>query len=231
MKAGTITALRTQAKDKRRVNVFIEGEFALGVSLDTLSRQGLYVGKLLSAAELARLELAESGDKAFQTGLQLLTTRPRSERELRDKLGQKGFAPEAAEAALERLRRAGLVDDAAFARFWIENRLACRPKGSAALRDELARKGIDRDIAEATLADQALIGDEAARAETLARAALRRYADAPDRASFQRRLGGYLQRRGFRYETIAPLLAGLWNELRASSRAADNAQDEEESYD
>jgi regulatory protein len=234
MPAGTITALRAQANDKKRVNVFVDGSFALGVSLDTLSRQGLYVGKALSAEEFSRLETAESGDKAFQNALQLLNARPRSERELREKLARKGFAPEACDAALERLRKAGLVDDAAFARYWVENRLAFRPKGAAALRDELARKGIDRSLAEATLADDELVGDEAARAETIARAALRRYADAPDRASFQRRLGGFLQRRGFRYETVSPLLERLWRELQATrpSDDQDNQDDSEEhSYD
>lgn len=49
----------------------------------------------------------------------------------------------------------------------------------------------------------------------MARAALRRYADSPDRATFQRRLGGLLQRRGFSLDVIRPILAILWSELRA----------------
>ena len=49
----------------------------------------------------------------------------------------------------------------------------------------------------------------------VARNALRRYADAPDRLSFQRRLGGLLQRRGFSLNLIRPILGTLWEELRA----------------
>src|SRR6266542_33079 len=115
MPEGTITALRAQANDSQRVNVFVDGAFAIGVSLATLAKAGLYVGTPISAEEFARLEQVESGDKAFQ-------------------------------AALARLAELGLVDDAAFARFWVENRQACRPRGAGALRDELRRKGIAPDV-------------------------------------------------------------------------------------
>lgn len=221
MPAGTITALRAQANDKQRVNVFVDGNFALGVSLNTLTREGLFVGKQLSAEEYNRLEAAENSDKAYQAALRYLNARPRSEQEVRGRLSEKNFAPEAIDQALERLRTLGLVDDAAFARFWVENRLTNRPRGAAALRGELSRKGIDRSLADELLADDELIGDEAERAESVARTALRRYADAPDRPSFQRRLGGYLQRRGFRYEVIAPLLDRLWKELQRKESADD----------
>jgi len=217
MPAGRITALQAQARDSTRVNVFIDGTFALGISLDTLARTGLYVGKALSAEEWVSLEASESGDKAFHAALQLLAVRPRSEHEIRSRLATRGFAPEAAAAALDRLRNLGLVDDLAFARLLVESRLAQRPRGTAALREELNRKGVDRNLAQQVLAEGDIAADEAGRAEQVARAVLRRYS-ATDRPTFQRRLGGYLQRRGFGYETIAPILDRLWNEIHQSSR-------------
>lgn len=114
MAGGKITALRAQAKDSQRVNVFLDGQFALGISLTTLSKTGLYVGKELSAEEFAHLERVESGDKAYQVGLRLLNGRPRSAAELRDRLARKEFAPEAIETALERLSTIGLINDDAF---------------------------------------------------------------------------------------------------------------------
>jgi regulatory protein len=62
MPAGTITALRAQAKDPQRVNVFVNGEFAIGVSLNPVSKEGLYVGKQLSEEDYARIERAEGYD-------------------------------------------------------------------------------------------------------------------------------------------------------------------------
>jgi regulatory protein len=214
MPAGTITALRAQAKDPQRVNVFVDGEFALGVSLNTISKEGLYVGKALNAEEFARLEQTESSDKALQAALRFLEARPRSTAEIRERLRRKEFTDEAIGAAIERLAALGMIDDAAFARAWVENRQASRPRGVSALRDELRRKGIDRALAETLLEDDALTGDEEQRAMTIARGALRKYANSPNRAAFQRRLGAYLQRRGFGFDTIGPIIHTLWAELQ-----------------
>jgi len=216
MPEGTITALRAQANDSQRVNVFVDGAFAIGVSLATLAKAGLYVGMPISAEEFARLEQVESGDKAFQAALRFLEARPRSIAEVRERLGRKEFAPEAIEAALARLAELGLVDDAAFARFWVENRQACRPRGAGALRDELRRKGIAPDVVAAVLSDDALTGDAAEQAQTLARAALRKYAGSADRGAFTRRMGGYLQRRGFSFEIIRPIIDQLWAETHVA---------------
>jgi len=216
MPAGTITALRAQAKDPQRVNVFVDGEFAIGVSLNTISKEGLFVGKALSAEEFARIEQAEGNDKALQAALRFLEARPRSAFEIRERLRRKEFADEAIEAALERLGGLGVIDDAAFARTWVENRQSSRPRGVGALRDELRRKGIDRALAETVLSDETLTGGEEQRAMSLARGALPKYANAPNRAAFQRRLGAYLQRRGYSFDTIGPILETLWNELRSA---------------
>jgi regulatory protein len=217
MPAGTITALRAQAKDPQRVNVFVNGEFAIGVSLTTIAKEGLYVGRTLSDEEYARVERAEGSDKAVQVALRLLEARPRSIAEIRDRLRRKEFGDDAIEAAIERLSALDMLNDATFARFWVENRQACRPRGASVLRDELRRKGINRDVVETILSDEELTGDEAGRALTLARAALRKYAGAPNRMTFQRRMGGYLQRRGFGFDVIGPIIETLWAELHESA--------------
>jgi regulatory protein len=214
MPAGTITALRAQAKDPKRVNMFVDGAFAIGISLTTISRAGLYVGKPLSGEEYARIEQLESGDKAYNAGLQLLNSRPRSSAEMRERLARKEFAPEAIEVAVARLTELGLLDDGAFARFWVENRQIFRPRGTGALRDELRRKGVGADVIADVLSDEELTGDEAAKALALARAALRKYADSADRHAFARRMGGYLQRRGFGFDVVRPILDQLWAEIR-----------------
>lgn len=215
MPTGTISALRAQERDNKRVNVFIEGAFAIGVSLTTLTREGLFVGKQLDEAAWARLEASESNDKALQAALRFLELRPRSLAEVRERLRLKGYSPEAIDAALGRLSETGLLDDEAFSRFWVEARHGSRPRGILALRSELRRKGVERTIIEETLAEQADPAEERARAEMVARNALRKYADAPDRQSFQRRLGGFLLRRGFAPDIVMALVSQLWREIQS----------------
>jgi regulatory protein len=224
MTAGKITALRAQTKDPQRVNVFVDGEFAIGVGLTTITKTGLHVGKQLSAEEFAKLEQIESGDKAYLAALRFLEARPRSIAEVRVRLGRKDFAPEAIEAAIARLAELELLDDAAFARYWVENRQSYRPRGAGALRDELRRKGIDADVTATVLNDDALTGDEAASAWGLARGALPKYAGSRDRNMFTRRMGSYLQRRGYTFEVIRPIVAQLWAEV--SEATEDEMEDE-----
>ena len=221
MPAGKITALRAQAKDPQRVNVFVDGEFAIGIGLTTITKAGLHVGKQLSAEEFAKLEQTESGDKAYLAALRFLEARPRSIAEVRARLGRKDYAPEAIDAAIARLAELELLDDTAFARYWVENRQAYRPRGVGALRDELRRKGIDADVTAEVL-DDALTGDEAASAWGLARGALRKYAGSQDRNAFTRRMGSYLQRRGYTFEVIRPIVDQLWAEVSAADDAEDD---------
>jgi regulatory protein len=107
----------------------------------------------------------------------LLAQRPRSERELSDRLGAAGFAPEIVERALCRLRELRLVDDADFARAWVDERAGTKRLGRDALISELRTKGVDIAVAEAAIAEAGL--DEEARATELAASLMRRVARKP----------------------------------------------------
>lgn len=215
MPTGTITALQAQAQDAQRINIFIDNAFALGISLSTLARERLFVGQVLSNEDYERLARTEHADKAVRVAMRLLEARLRSTAEIRERLQRKEFDQEAIELALARLAELGLVDDEAFARRWVENRQLYRPRGPGALRNELRRKGINAALIERALSDEELIGDTEAQALEAARRVLRKYTDASDYASFSRRLGGYLLRRGFTSDTIRPILVRLWRESRS----------------
>ncbi|HSH81047.1 MAG TPA: RecX family transcriptional regulator, partial [Herpetosiphonaceae bacterium] len=137
MPSGTITALTVQASDQERVNVFVDGAFAIGISLRTLQREGLRKGQVLSEEDWARLERAEADSKAWNAALRLLEVRPRTEHEIRDRLRRKQYAPEQIDAAVVRLRELELLDDTQFARMWVANRSAVNPRGALGLKREL----------------------------------------------------------------------------------------------
>jgi regulatory protein len=221
MPTGKVTAIRAQARDTQRVNIFIEGEFAIGISLSTLARERIAVGTEIDDAAWARLESTEQADRALHAAARQIETRPRSVSEIRLFLRRKQYPPEAIDQAVERLAELGLLDDAAFSRYWLENRRNFRPRGTIALRNELRQKGVGRETIDAALAAEPTDeGAEREQALTLARAALRKYAGA-DRSSFQRRLGGFLMRRGFTADTVRPIVAQLWAELHSDAEPLD----------
>jgi regulatory protein len=81
-----------------------------------------------------------------------LEARPRSTDEVRRRLREAGYRAELVEIALDRMAELGYLDDAAFARAWVESRDRTRPRGARALRDELRRKGVAGVDTEAALA-------------------------------------------------------------------------------
>jgi regulatory protein len=202
-----VTALKVQSRNPKRVNIYLDGQFAFGLAKIEAIR--LRVGQELDEAAIARLQQADDEEQAYERALKLLSIRPRSEDEIRRKLREHKVADETVEAVLAHLRRAGLVDDAAFANYWVENRASFRPRSQRMLKAELKRKG----VGEIALA-QALTGTndaEAAYALAAKRVRTAKLADGPY-PEFRRKLGDYLARRGFDFETIGPIVERLWKE-------------------
>lgn len=204
--AGTITELRVQQRRKDRVNVYLDGHFAFGVKDIVAAR--LRVGQTLTEGDIAGLKEQDAFEEAYNSALNFLSYRPRSTAEVTWNLRGKGVPDPLVEAVVEQLARAGLVDDETFAEYWIEQRERFKPRSARMLRHELRQKGVAADVI-----DQALEGlDEADSARRLAGKRVRRYAHL-ERGEFWQKMVGYLQRRGFRYGTIKPIVQELWQEI------------------
>jgi regulatory protein len=146
-----ITALKVQARNKNRVNVYLDGEFAFG--LVKIEAVRLRLGQELSGADVERLKQADTAETAYEQALKFISYRPRSESEVRQHLKKKELSDSEIENVLARLRNAGLVNDEAFAKYWVETRAAFRPKGKRALKAELRAKGVAVPDVETALAD------------------------------------------------------------------------------
>lgn len=212
--AGTITALVAQKRNKERVNVYLDGEFAFGLAM--IEALKLKKGQTLSDEEIARLKALDEVEIVHERALNLLSYRPRSAEEVRRKLRQtkQDFSEIAIEKAVEKLERAGLLDDEAFARYWVENRERFAPRSARALRHELRQKGVSNRIVDTVLTDL----DEEDAAYRAAQAKVRRYAQA-DEETFRKRLGGYLSRRGFSYGIVRGVLDRLWDEIQTQTNS------------
>jgi regulatory protein len=126
--------------------------------------------------------------------LNQLTGRARTRAELATKLRERDVPDDIAARLLDRFEEVGLVDDAAFARDWVEQRQSGRGLAKRALAQELRRKGIDDEVAQEAL-DEIEPDDEVEAARALVRAKLRSVRTL-DRDKAVRRLVGMLARKG-----------------------------------
>jgi len=203
---GLITALKSQKKRRHRLSIFIDGEYRLSVSEN--AAVGLRVGKELSEEDIHQLEEEDEVEKGYQGALLSISRRPHAEQEIRRKMQRRGLSRSVQESVLNRLRSVALLDDAEFARIWVENRTAFRPRGARALAIELRQKGISR--AEI---DSALEGfDEAEAAYRAGQKAAHRWKNV-SKEEFRKKIGSYLSRRGFSYPMISSVISRLMAEI------------------
>ncbi len=202
-----VTAVERQRR-RRRVNVFVDGRFALALGLELAAERDVRPGRQLTPVELEALAESEARRAALEAALRLLSYRPRSERELHERLVRKGFARAIADETLGRLRELGYLDDAAFARFWTDTRQAAQPRSRCLLRSELWRRGVPHDVAEEATAE---VADDEAAYEAASRRL--RALHGLEYSKFRERLGRFLTSRGFSYGVARRTIERCWAEL------------------
>jgi regulatory protein len=206
-----VTAVVRKRRSKL-VDVYVDGELKMTIGAELAEERGLRAGGLASAGDLARIEYEHARRSCLQSAVRLLAYRPRSERELRGRLRQKGFAHAPVDEAVGRLRGLGYIDDAAFAKAYTETRQASGPRSQRLLTVELRQRGVASTIAEdATSA----IEDEAAAYDAANRRAgsLRGL----EYGRFRERLGAFLTRRGFSYDVARSVIERCWAEQTAAA--------------
>ena len=143
-------------------------------------------------------------EEALKRAYKFLSYRPRSEAEVRTKLGRLGFPRKSVDTTLEKLRSLSLLNDEAFARDWARGRAEGRSYGPLRIERELRQKGVARplisQVVKETFGRQE--GKERARALLEKRF---RGKDLSDRKILHRAMS-FLQRRGYRNSVIAEVL-------------------------
>ena len=200
---GTITAITAQVKNPERVSVFVDGAFACGLALDVAA--GLRVGQSITVDELAALERREDVFQARERAVALLARRPRSANEIVRQLRRHQYAEDIIQTVIDDLTAAGLIDDSAFAAFWVEQRDTFRPRSRLALRQELSQKGLERDVVS-----EALEGiDESDAARRVARKQAGRWRGLAE-AEWRTKMTRYLMRHGYPYDVVSEVVSETW---------------------
>jgi regulatory protein len=155
------------------------------------------------AEQRERRSAVDDPELVLAAALRFLEARARSVAEVRRRLTQAGYQVPLVDGAIERLVDLGMLDDAAFARTWIESRDRARPRGERALRQELRLKGLDGTLVDEALGERGSAGSDAD--ELAAQRVLTRHAAALARVSDPRarrqRAYALLARNGFDPET------------------------------
>ena len=206
-----ITAIKAQRRNTQRVSIFLDGEFAFG--LTRMVAGWLQVGQFLGEEKIAALKAEDELEMAYLRAINFLSYRPRSSAEIRQNLRKYEVPELCIEPTVERLKKNDFVNDKDFAELWVENRNTFRPRGRRALSIELRQKGIAEKVIESTL--NKLVDEDALVYQAGIKQAKKLVKRNLEWQDFRKKLASFLARRGFNYGLISPILSELWEEVQA----------------
>ncbi len=203
MEGKKITKLEVQKNNNQRINVFLNDVFAFGLSRDTAA--WLNVGQILSDEQINNLLSKERDNVIFAKAINYISIRPRSEYEIRQKLSQNGYEAQRIEKVISRLKDSNLLNDENFSAQWIENRNTFRPRSKRMMAAELRKKKVPENVIQHSLQNS----DDLQTAFELAEKYKRKLINC-DWKTFRNKLGGYLARKGYDFETINQVTRQIW---------------------
>lgn len=195
-----ISSIKQQVKNPERASIFVDGKYAFSLSLNELVAEKLKIGQEIDEPEQKRLKKLSDDGKLKARALEWVMTRPRSIREFKDYMFRKKAEPDLADRLIAEFSERRYLDETNFANWLIDMRRR-QGKSERAIRAELSKKGVVREIMQEATEDS---GDELARLKAIVakKGGLPRYRADP------RKLMQYLARKGFSYDDIKRAMQG-----------------------
>lgn len=203
--SAKITKIEIQKKNKNRLSIFLDDEFAFGLDNEVVVQFGLKEGDELSREKIKILLLKEEKKSAKEKAFRYLAGRAHSEKELRIKLLRKGFPKAIVDEVISDLKAQKFIDDEMFALSYVRSRLVNKPVGEILLRHELWQKGIHEEIIEKAVQEAYAEKNQLEIARELMEKRRAHYKNLEEKKR-KKRLGDFLLRRGFTWDLVKEVI-------------------------
>lgn len=152
-----ITAIETQKNNPERCNLYVDGKFLAGVSMETVIKNHLKVGIELDSNDLGQIIFVSEKEKALSRALDYISKALKTKKQIKDYLIKKEYTEEVINYVLEKLIEYRLVDDVEYSKRYIES--TSKKQGKKLIEYKLMSKGVRKqDIALAY--DRVEVGSE-----------------------------------------------------------------------
>ncbi|WP_312699711.1 RecX family transcriptional regulator [Sedimentibacter sp.] len=202
-----ITKIEYQKKNKDRVNVYIDDNFSFGIDLNIMIKYSLTKNMELSDEFIEDILKAEEEINVYNYGLTVLSRSLKSEKQLKEKMLEKGYDTDLVDKVIERLKKRKYINDEYYCDSLINSRINGAKYGKRRIAQELYEKGVDREITEDKLRE---ISDE----EEFERAyelGIKKFKSIKEEDTRKKsgKLSNYLIYRGFDYDTVKKVVAKI----------------------
>lgn len=205
-----ITKIEPQKRNLKRVSVYIDGDFAFGVGMEVAYTCDLKEGKEIDSKFVESVIKKEEQFRANNYALSLLSFRARSEKEIRDRMLQKGYELSVIENTVQYLKEQRYVNDREFAEAFIKDKAELSHYGRNRIKTELLKKGIPKEMIDELIEATIQTDTEYETARELAESKMKSY-QKDKKDSQYRKLSGYLLRKGYSYDIVSRVVKELIN--------------------
>lgn len=139
-----ITKISPQKNSSYKINVFVDNKFATGIDDTTWIEYGFKIGDIITSTQIELLKKQNQFNKAYNSALKLLSYRPQSCLEIKQKLFKK-YTNSIISSVIKKLKDCNLINDQEFANLWIKERSRTKLRSRRHLISELQKKGIDKE--------------------------------------------------------------------------------------
>ncbi|HDP67871.1 MAG TPA: hypothetical protein ENN20_05140 [Candidatus Marinimicrobia bacterium] len=197
---GTVTQIAFQKKRAQRRSVFIDGEYAFGVSEATFQQFHLQPGQVLSARQIEIIKSHEEFERAKELALKYLALRMRSDFELKSYLKRKGFPAVVVRRVLFYCHELRYLDDRKYAEMLVRDMCHINRYGRYKMVAQLRKRGISPEIIRQVLSE---LIDESEQKRIALKLATKKLASLQNDEKSREKLYRYLKQRGFSYSVIS----------------------------
>lgn len=203
-----ITKIEPQKRNSKRVSIYIDDTFAFGVDMEVAYRTDLKEGKEVDKQFIESVIKKEEQFRANNYALNLLSFRARSEKEIYDRMLQKGYEPSVIANTIHYLKEQRYLNDKDFAEMFIKDKFELNRYGRNRIKTELLKKGVSKELVNDLMEEVIHPDREYETARELAEKKMKSYQKDSKNAQ-HRKLSGFLLRRGYSYDIVSKVVKEL----------------------
>jgi len=144
-----ITKIEVGKRNKERVNIYIDEEYAFSISVELIYKENIKVKDKIDVDSLKKLADEDNYIKCKNTALKTIERTYKSEKELAQKLALKGYDDHIINRTINFMKEYNLLNDNNYATMYVKDK--SRNIGKKKIKYSLLQKGIDEEIIESEL--------------------------------------------------------------------------------
>lgn len=207
---NVITKVEVQKRNKNRVNIYIDEEFAFSCSTEIVYQNKLNSGEKVDETALRLIVDEDNYLKCKETALRIIEKNYKSEKEIKDKLISKGYSESTINRAINFLKEYNFLDDSKYVDMYIKERI--KNDGIKKIRFALSRKGIQEEIIKKKIEDIDRESFESSAFELCKKKYEILLKSENDKRKLIKKLSEYLARRGYSWEEIRSVVIKVTND-------------------